>query len=171
MTTTLNHLPDTKPLGEFADNLRVAGQGLIDLVLPEGARFDMRDFGSHEQPKKMPHGLSPKTMRETVQNCACGTVGCALGWIATMPLAEGIVEKEYYWNSFSRRLFGFSTMNAEQWDWCFGTEWFSRDNTPRGAGLRILYMVENGVPENYRLQQRDRAPLCYQHLLVPRPQP
>jgi hypothetical protein len=47
------------------------------------------------------------------------------------------------------------------WQWCFGSAWATVDNTAHGAGRRILWMLDNGVPEDAERQRDGLAPLSY----------
>ena len=87
----------------------------------------------------------------------CGSVGCAVGF---GPFS-GISKKTYEsWGEYSERVFEMPIFDNE-WEWCFGSNWSSIDNTPRGAGLRILYLLDNGLPENWFKQMIGSAKLCY----------
>ena len=82
---------------------------------------------------------------------SCGTVGCALGWgpntgiPALVPLHLG---KGFDWTTYSGDIFDLRE-GGEEWDWCFDGEWSGFDNTPKGAGIRILYLLLGHVPDNW----------------------
>ena len=44
------------------------------------------------------------------------------------------------WAEYCVRAFGVT--RGHSWDWCFDGEWRYHDNTPQGAAVRILYLVE-----------------------------
>lgn len=88
----------------------------------------------------------------------CGTVGCALGHFP----AAGIEPlKGEYWHSYEYRVTGLSGFESKPWDWCFGPEWKRTDNTPQGAGKRILWLLDKGLPEDWEEQQSGTSQLCY----------
>ena len=97
---------------------------------------------------------------------ACGTVGCALGWAPASEIPElAPIDSDYIGNShypspprilgffkYCDRVFGLNinTCRGEyDWDWCFSGEWSGVDNTPKGAGIRILYLLDGLVTDNW----------------------
>lgn len=87
----------------------------------------------------------------------CGTVGCALGHGP----AAGISSKPHEgWEEYSERC--FVDWGSDAWEWCFAGEWQFRENTPKGAAARIYYMLEHGLPKDWRKQMVGYAPLCYE---------
>ena len=72
----------------------------------------------------------------------CGTVACAIGH---GPAAGIKAKQEEPWSCYEERVFA---LTSSQWDWCFHSEWRFTDDTPQGAAKRILYMLENGVPDD-----------------------
>jgi len=89
----------------------------------------------------------------------CGTVGCALGHGP----AAGIAPSTLGWHRYCDKEFGIGTASTE-WDWCFGYKWVRHDNTPQGAGKRIKYFLDFGVPEGYRSGLEDDYRHTYQDL-------
>lgn len=107
-------------------------------------------------------------------SCAttCGSVGCAVGHA---PYA-GIEKRAYEeWPAYSNRVFFDNKRTTAYpflmtaWNWCFGSCWSAVDNTPRGAALRILWMLENGVPDNASSQWSGHAELCYANWIPAEP--
>jgi hypothetical protein len=87
----------------------------------------------------------------------CGTVGCAAGH---GPYA-GIRKNEYEtWEEYIERVFDLDSFSVEK-RWCFGSPWAYTDNTPEGAGKRIIYMLKHGVPVDFSKQMSGKSPLCY----------
>lgn len=88
----------------------------------------------------------------------CGSIGCAVGH---SPYA-GLPEKAFResWIDYSYRVFDMSAFEAE-WAWCFDSPWADVDNTPEGAGKRILYLLDEGLPDNWYEQRQGFAPLSY----------
>lgn len=107
----------------------------------------------------------------------CGTIGCALGWA---PLVEGLgpttdelrFDDGLCWSAYARRVFGLNPwghpdgedFRPMDWSWCFA-DWADADNTPMGAAIRILWLCEFGLPEDWRGQMIGEAPLCYEEFL------
>ena len=50
---------------------------------------------------------------------------------------------------------------SKEWDWCFSSRWADIDNTPTGAALRIEWLLNHGLPKDWRKQMVGEAPLCY----------
>lgn len=76
----------------------------------------------------------------------CGTVGCAVGH---GPFAGVPKDPDEKWSAYSYRMFIDTEIdNAADlaWDFCFSNIWSAYDNTPQGAGHRILYLLKHGVP-------------------------
>lgn len=40
-------------------------------------------------------------------------------------------------------------------------QWYKVDNTPEGAAKRIEYLIEYGLPHDWRLMMEGAIPLCY----------
>lgn len=87
----------------------------------------------------------------------CGTVGCAVGHGPHAGIEKYPTET---WIQYTRRAFIPKRCNAKQ-RWCFSGGWVDVDNTPEGAGLRIMWLLEHGLPDNWHDQIRGKAPLCY----------
>lgn len=141
--------PDLSP--EHRERLAALAD-LLDTVEPD--RFDMDDWyidggdGGHDphEATHLPH--------------QCDTTGCALGWAVTLfpPLGD----EDFY--AFGQRVFGLIGVPGQSesaFRWLFDYRWESVDNTPRGAAARIRYMLEHGLPEDWREQMSGEAPLCY----------
>ena len=124
------------------DNLRKLAAYLLSGELK--AHFDMEVFSD-----SCPGGLSMETI--------CGTVGCAAGHgpYAGIPKEEG-----EEWPDYIDRQFGFSDYDFNH-SWCFDGGWRHVDNTPEGAAKRILWLLDNGLPDNASDQAQQKAPLCY----------
>lgn len=93
----------------------------------------------------------------------CGSAGCAVGH---GPFAG--IPKHYYedWVDYSARVFGWASPHSvhiddDVFDWCFSYDWADTDNTPKGAGKRILHLLRHGLPENFVEQIYGDAPLSY----------
>lgn len=86
-----------------------------------------------------------------------GTPGCFIGHGP----AAGIKPKKFEeWEDYSERVTGLDILSQE-WDWLFDEDWKRIDNTPKGAAQRAYYLLEHGLPKNWREQINGNAPLCY----------
>ncbi len=132
-------------------NLETLAAGLLGEIEPitstKGVRFDM-------------------TIIEEIYNrdrITCGSVGCAMGWAPFFGLSileEEIRVGQIDWVLYWERMTGLST-DAKESSWCFSADWAKVDNTRQGAGLRIRYMLEHGLPKNWEAQMNGDAQLCY----------
>ena len=84
--------------------------------------------------------------RQAMATAQCHTVACALGhgpYAGILPLtAEGSRD----WSDYQAEVFG---LDCFEWAWCFEAGWYRVDNTPKGAALRIFYLLDEGVPQRY----------------------
>lgn len=91
----------------------------------------------------------------------CGSVGCAVGH---GPYAGIEKHKNECWSEYSDRFSGLKTsciIYVAEWDWCFNPKWADVDNTPEGAAKRINYLLNNGLPHNWRRQIQGLDPISY----------
>lgn len=123
------------------------------LALPKGYKeFNMANFcsigGSFNAPE-------PSESIKVISNC--GAVACAVGHAPS----AGIKPKkdEDWWDYSDRALIPTDTY---EWEWCFGGDWWTIDNTPQGAGKRIQWLLEKGLPDNWSEQMDGDDPLCYE---------
>lgn len=85
----------------------------------------------------------------------CGTICCAAGHGPYAGINRPTNED---WSEYiDRRL----TSNTYEITWLFCADWRKTDNTPEGAGKRILYLIRYGLPCDWHQQMRGRNPLCY----------
>jgi len=135
-------------------NLRLLAGWLLDnhQRLVEDNAFNMRSFRRNVG-----------SVCDFVSKDDCGTVGCALGWApvsgissldtspkdftktsVTFPYHKGTTSLDF--DKYCTRVFGISHDCGEQsvyWAWCFDEDWGHLDNTPRGAAIRILYLLSH----------------------------
>ena len=53
-------------------------------------------------------------------------------------------------------------LHIDEHAWLFCSAWRKRDNTPEGAALRIEWLLNHGVPENwFSMIFLTKTPLCY----------
>lgn len=79
----------------------------------------------------------------------CGTVGCAIGWASFCPELLP-VDSEFMrltgrldFDTYCERVFGFNDDDCI-WNFLFGAEWETIDNTVKGAVARIRWIVNGG---------------------------
>lgn len=85
----------------------------------------------------------------------CGTVACALGHA---PAAGIPALPSENWYEYGLRAF---ELDHEETLWCFGGCWCGVDNSSAGAALRIYWLLDHGLPKNWRAQSAGSEPLCY----------
>ncbi len=125
-------------------NLRTLARYLLKYVPRSGVRFHMMDYAEEG------HAYSTD----------CGSVGCAVGH---GPFAGIEKFKTEGWYDYSSRVFGLITLGGDTMhNWCFGGGWHLFDNAPRGAALRILWLLDKGLPESCT----DRCYLNYKPRVV-----
>lgn len=125
----------------------------------DSKHFDMGSFAYKMVPEDDDDGeiyeihvsLEPDKVAVLTNTCTtdhhdCGSAGCAIGHALFAGIGKGAPELEWdSWWSYTERNFGTSD-GRNAFTWCFGSEWKSYDNTPKGAAKRILYMLDNGAP-------------------------
>ena len=94
---------------------------------------------------------------------SCGTVGCAIGHAPNSKIPElaanaedflGVSASGRAWANYSERVFGLVSDDDPEWDFCFDSDWANLDNTPKGAGVRILYLLSHQSEiENFTLRK------------------
>jgi hypothetical protein len=124
------------------------------------AAFDMEDtteWGSCPDNNELLFKMNEAT--------TCGSVGCALGH---GPYAGIEKYQEENWPSYQERAFGLDKYGGgSEFAWVFHESWARVDNTPEGAGKRILYLLKYGLPDNCDLQRNGLYPLSYTDLSLP----
>lgn len=120
-------------------NLKLLAEWLLENheSLMETKTFDMKEYRSA--------GVSSC---DFVSETKCGTVGCALGWAPVTGIKSLVaLDEDYYIYgkalSFIRycdRVFELKPL-MDYWNWCFSDDWADTDNTPKGAAIRIMYLL------------------------------
>lgn len=119
-------------------NLRKLANYLLNL--PEDYKhFHMGDYLTLEGSY-----YSARRAKEIINYC--GTAGCAIGHA---PLIKGLEAGNEYWSEYTSRVFGVDEFKDARWRWAFHPDWSAVDNTPQGAALRILYMLDFDVPKRF----------------------
>ena len=99
------------------------------------------------------------------RNPVCGSAGCTIGTCSVLDVenviknftdSDGRIEFHAWSEDFTGLLGG-----EDEWEWCFGPSWKTKDNTPTGAALRIEWLLNHGLPENWKNQMYDDDELCY----------
>jgi hypothetical protein len=93
----------------------------------------------------------------------CNSVGCVVGWCTLLDKKENIPlykDGNIDFEEWSIKFTGMGSF-SNRWDWCFSMDWCYVDNTPEGAALRIEWLLNKGLPEDWDEQMRDRTSLCY----------
>ena len=130
------------------ENLQLMAAHLKTNVIPEN--FDMEKYRGDD---------------DDFSNPVCGSVGCTVGTCSVLDV-ENVIEN--FTNSDGRIEFtawseDFTGLLGveDEWGWCFASDWKTKDNTPTGAALRIEWLLNNGLPENWKNQMRGKEKLCY----------
>ena len=103
--------------------------------------------------------------KDYFMNLVCGSVGCTVGTCTVLD-AKNVINNFTYTNGeidfmdWSKEFTGMY-WGEDEWDWCFGYAWAKTDNTPIGAALRIEWLLNNGLPENWISQMYGKQELCY----------
>lgn len=128
---------------EHESNLRRLAAYLLGEELQ--AEFDMDDFSKNYD----------------IEETNCGSAGCAIGH---GPYAGIPKRGNELWVEYSDRALMSREVRTDTkcWYWCFSGDWKHTDNTPIGAARRILWMLGNGVPDEWQGQMYGNAPLCYE---------
>ena len=130
------------------ENLQLMADHLKTNVIPEN--FHMNQYRGDDE------GFS---------NPECGSVGCTVGTCTVLD-AKNVIENftnsdgRIEFTAWSEDFTGLLEVEAE-WDWCFSSTWATTDNTPTGAALRIEWLLNNGLPENWFCQMYGKEDLCY----------
>lgn len=144
-------------------NLRQLAAHLLSL--PEGYEsFDISSFVKIKVEDRSGIVIKTLDLDEVTPEVytQCGTVACAVGHA---PLAGLDCSGAVDWWELSENLFGMGGESFE-WSWCFSADWAYRDNTPQGAGKRIIFMLDNAdfshLDHWKMLEMQDgEIPLCY----------
>lgn len=97
----------------------------------------------------------------------CGTAACAVGW---MPRAGFKPKKNEDWYEYSKRITGLDWRDKYS-VWCFSSQWAYTDKTTKGAAERIEWLLDNGLPENWRSQLYGASQLLYKGYKSPKKMP
>ena len=94
------------------------------------------------------------------KNPECDSLGCVIGHCTVLdnnPLPI-FLSGRIDFITWSEK---FTGVSDDEWLWCFSSDWSATDNTPKGAALRIEWLLQNGLPENWEEQLEGDTPLCY----------
>ena len=136
------------------ENLLLLADHLLKNVSQD--QFDMENFRSDD-------GLGVCFRSKN----RCGTAGCALGhapFVSMLaPIPDDFTDAGVLaFNKYAERIFDISQY-SDEFSWIFSGIWavYHVDNTPKGAALRIIEMVENGVPVNWEEQMCGDEPYIF----------
>jgi hypothetical protein len=92
----------------------------------------------------------------------CDSVGCVIGHCTVLDPNPDEIPR---WHDggmieYDEWSLNFTGLDVE-WDWCFNSDWTLADNSPKGAALRIEWLLNHGLPEDWREQMIGEAPPCY----------
>jgi hypothetical protein len=151
-----------KPNKHQIKNLRKLADYL--LALPEGYQhFDMTSFFANsllDEDEWWDFEDNPCNLTKKHYN-VCGTVACAIGHAP----AAGINCKglNSFWEVAELKM-GLPRILYEpinEWRWLFASNWADVDNTPQGAGKRIHWLLDKGLPSDWNEQLCGDTRLCY----------
>jgi len=92
----------------------------------------------------------------------CDSIGCAVGHCPVIdPNPDKIPRCEDGDIDYMGWSMAFTGLNDAEWDWCFSTDWTEVDNTPKGAALRIEWLLSHGLPKDWHEQLAGITPPCY----------
>ncbi len=119
---------------EQVHNLALLAQHLRGLP-EEYDRFNMGSWFRSDAGRLYDDGADPSAAaKRGRQGTECGTVACAVGHGPAAGV--DVLPGDGSWNTYAYRAFGGPVFNA-----AFQVEWQYKDNTPRGAAARILYVL------------------------------
>ena len=125
------------------ENLKILSDGLLGLTKPvisvRGVKFDMNIYTN-----------------DSNTFTRCGTAGCAVGWGPFFGIKK--LETEMF-IIYRNRCFTDNEYGVGRY--LFSPLWSRTDNTKKGAGLRIKYYLEHGLPFDWHEQMLGDAPLSY----------
>ena len=114
-------------------------------------RFNMSTYMTKQTPND--NVYLPINAKEQITKC--GTIACALGH---GPSAGIKPKDEMSWQEYSAL---FTKENSPEEEWCFSPWWRYVDNTPHGAAERINYLLNKGLPKDWKDQMYKKVPLSY----------
>jgi len=122
---------------EQYDNAKKHWNALIEEKLP--GNFEMSVFDNLDSPN---------------DEYTCNTIACSAGWLPfTLNIDKSIlpiINGEIDYNVITSKYLGLSYFKyEEQWRFCFSLDWGIFDNTAKGAGKRMQYLYEVGLPSNW----------------------
>jgi len=94
----------------------------------------------------------------------CNSVGCVIGHCVQLdPDPENIPRDGYFEtiHFYDWSLTFTNIDNENEWSWCFDSSWEKTDNTPTGASKRIEYLINHGLPDDWKKQMNGITKLSY----------
>lgn len=149
-------------MADYRDNLRKLAQYLLALPVTY-SDFEMATFFRvmSDDEDADDDAIEAKYALENGGVGKCGAVACAVGHgpsagflfnddeiiIGTKSGKPEFVD----WLEYTERVFlpGDMPERPQAFTWMFGGGWSGVDNTPQGAGKRIIYFLDHGVPDDF----------------------
>lgn len=116
------------------------------LSLPE----DYQHFGMGVYFSKPGGALGMTVTEQAGEINECGAVACAIGHGPSAGIAAKSELQERFWGIYCDENLIAEVGFKHEWNWCFSDAWEGIDDTAKGAGQRIIYMLDHGVPESFQ---------------------
>lgn len=139
--------------GEQEQNLKATGRYLVETSRRPEWEPRYFDVGSTAYDLESGDDVPPQAVADFPRKLLKGALGHA-------PLAGFPPLPTETWHGYQQRIFGASFDSPLEW-WLFSASWRSTDNTPVGAALRMSYVLDYGVPNDFVAISRGEAPSDY----------
>lgn len=93
----------------------------------------------------------------------CSSIGCVVGHCTVLDKENLTFDEngDIEFLAWSEKFTGLSR-SSNEWDWCFSGGWTDNDDTPIGAAKRIEWLINKGLPEDWKEQYHSEKELCYE---------
>lgn len=120
--------------------------------------FCMTDFAANGSNQRKRRSIKFKDVIQSFNES--NICRCAAGMA---PLAGiEILETDRNWRDYLNRVFEID-IDKPEYFWCFSAHWWRIDDTPHGAAARILYLLIDGLPQDYKPgKEYSEFKKCYQ---------
>ncbi len=149
------HLPFTVNAAQEKNLILLARYLLIhgDDLMAKGL-FDVGAQCTTEEDGWEPRPLTPHQAYVHIGPVVAGPIG--FGPIAGVTPLPG----EDDWDIYCARAFGLKR-DEPAWEWAIGTGWRHTDLRPRGAALRMMYLLDYAVPNDWEALMGGRGECDY----------
>lgn len=160
----MQHTPIQDNMNVSHDEMRIWG----NVMMLSSNNFDISAYTNRD--------VSPSDFEATTDTEMCA-ITCAAALKIGQPENYTVNDSSHIstefvkggWNDFSLTLFSVERINDPSdignriGYWIGSQDWAQTDNTAKGAGQRILYMLDNGVPDwrSIRSMMSGELELCY----------